>query len=295
MVGMTPLGRVQAALEAHGCRRNGRAWLCPAHDDSTPSLSLAEGQDGRALLNCHAGCTFEAILAALKLDQADLRPDQQAEEWTPFGPAVATYTYHDAKGRMVHGKCRTADKRFAQWRPDPSKRHGRAWALKGVTTVLYRLPAVLEAIERGERIYICEGEKDADAVAATGAVATTNPEGAGHGKWKQRYSTTLADAAVTIIVDDDEPGRERGREIAASLAEVGCRATLVRPAAGKDAYDHLAAGKTLDELLPLDDEPAAEAPRVKVGRDDGAAILDEVAATYRRYLAFASDHQPVAL
>jgi putative DNA primase/helicase len=237
---MTPLQRVQVALEAAGCRRNGRAWLCPAHDDSTPSLSLAEGQDGRPLLNCHAGCAYAAILAALKLDPADLRPDQRAdEEWTPSGPAVATYTYHDAKGRVVHGKCRTADKRFSQWRPDPAQRSGRAWSLKGVTTVLYRLPAVLEAIERGERVYVCEGEKDADAVTAAGGVATTNTEGAGPGKWKQRYSKTLADAVVVIIADDDESGRTRGREIAASLAEEGCHATLTRPAAGKDAYDHL--------------------------------------------------------
>ena len=29
---------------------------CPAHDDRNPSLSIAEGDDGKTLLNCHAGC-----------------------------------------------------------------------------------------------------------------------------------------------------------------------------------------------------------------------------------------------
>jgi hypothetical protein len=32
-------------------------------------------------------------------------------------------------------------------------------------------------------IFICEGEKDADNVAALGLIATTNSEGAGKGKW----------------------------------------------------------------------------------------------------------------
>lgn len=39
---------------------------CPAHDDQTPSLSLADGADGRLLLRCHAGCGFGNVLAALR-------------------------------------------------------------------------------------------------------------------------------------------------------------------------------------------------------------------------------------
>lgn len=41
--------------------------LCPAHANTrTPSLSIADGDGGRLLLHCHAGCTFTAILDALK-------------------------------------------------------------------------------------------------------------------------------------------------------------------------------------------------------------------------------------
>ncbi|UNE55571.1 DUF7146 domain-containing protein [Bartonella machadoae] len=39
---------------------------CPAHDDRSPSLALANGNDGRLLLYCYAGCSFREILQALK-------------------------------------------------------------------------------------------------------------------------------------------------------------------------------------------------------------------------------------
>ncbi|UNF37815.1 toprim domain-containing protein [Bartonella krasnovii] len=39
---------------------------CPAHDDQLPSLSLANGHDGRLLLICYAGCSFREIIQALR-------------------------------------------------------------------------------------------------------------------------------------------------------------------------------------------------------------------------------------
>jgi putative DNA primase/helicase len=38
---------------------------CPAHDDRTASLSVREGEGGRLLLKCFAGCPYGAILDAL--------------------------------------------------------------------------------------------------------------------------------------------------------------------------------------------------------------------------------------
>ncbi len=39
---------------------------CPCHDDRTPSLSIADGQDGNLLLYCHAGCSFRNIVNAFR-------------------------------------------------------------------------------------------------------------------------------------------------------------------------------------------------------------------------------------
>ena len=49
-------------------------WMarCPAHNDSSPSLSIAEGEDGRVLVLCRAGCETNGILAALRLTVRDL-------------------------------------------------------------------------------------------------------------------------------------------------------------------------------------------------------------------------------
>src|SRR5271165_459983 len=54
--------------------RNGRGATscCPAHDDRIPSLSICEGGNGRILLKCFAGCSPEAIVAALGLKMSDL-------------------------------------------------------------------------------------------------------------------------------------------------------------------------------------------------------------------------------
>ena len=38
---------------------------CPAHDDTIPSLHVTDG-DGRVLVHCHAGCTQDAVLDALR-------------------------------------------------------------------------------------------------------------------------------------------------------------------------------------------------------------------------------------
>jgi hypothetical protein len=67
-----PVSELLARLEK--VKAKGESWtaLCPAHDDSNPSLSVSTGEDGRALVNCHAGCTAEQIVAAVEMEMKDL-------------------------------------------------------------------------------------------------------------------------------------------------------------------------------------------------------------------------------
>ena len=69
---MRPVEKVLDRLE--GTRRFNGSWkaLCPAHEDREPSLSVTEGDDGRVLVKCFAGCDTENVVAALGLEMSDL-------------------------------------------------------------------------------------------------------------------------------------------------------------------------------------------------------------------------------
>jgi hypothetical protein len=72
-------------------------------------------------------------------------------------------------------------------------------------------------------------------------------------KRRSEYTQQLAGAAQLIIVaDNDEPGVAHAAEVAANVGSAGIPHRLVAPAIGKDAYDHLAAGRTLEQLVPVE-------------------------------------------
>ena len=114
-------------------KKTGRGWMvcCPAHDDRTPSLSLADGKDG-VLYYCFGGCQQKDVRAALEdrlgvSSSTYVRPERSQtprkpveEEWEvcrhvpdhaeisrddfwhfEHGLPVRTWTYHDATGRVA--------------------------------------------------------------------------------------------------------------------------------------------------------------------------------------------------
>lgn len=61
----------------HKVRKNGKDYIacCPAHDDKSPSLAIAEKEDGRVLLHCFAGCSANDVLGAVGLELKDVMPE----------------------------------------------------------------------------------------------------------------------------------------------------------------------------------------------------------------------------
>lgn len=227
---------------------------CPAHDDNMASLSVGPGTEQPVIFKCHAQCEAEDIVSASGMTWADVcEPiDTSAtdNEWTPRGPASHVYSYQDEYGTELFQTLRIplagGGKTFMQRHRDGDR---WAWNLQEVRRVLYRLPHLIEAAKEGRDIWIVEGEKDVHRAEADGKVATTSPMGAG--KWDESYGRFLAGSFVTIVSDNDEPGRKHARMVADDLvANHSCDVRIVETPLEKckDYTDHRQHGGT-DEMF----------------------------------------------
>lgn len=85
----SPIDIALARLE--GVTHAGKSYraLCPAHGDKTPSLSIKEGDDGRVLLHCFAGCGIGEIVAAMGLRMSDLFVCSTSKQHVPKIPGAS--------------------------------------------------------------------------------------------------------------------------------------------------------------------------------------------------------------
>ncbi|REK17367.1 MAG: DUF3987 domain-containing protein [Planctomycetota bacterium] len=229
---------------------NGWSACCPTHDDTKPSLSIKEGDDGRALVHCHAGCEPKAICEALGLSLADLMPNAdngvnvngngQTAKKTPIpltskpagktfatpdaaikelekrhGPMSKLWTYHNAKnepvGVVVRWELPDGGKEIR-----PVRLHGEGWQIGGMPEPrpLYGLPDLAGA----NRVYVCEGEKAADALRSIGLTATTSAHGAQSADktdWEP-----LEGKEVIVLPDNDPAGRKYADTVAGILGKL---------------------------------------------------------------------------
>lgn len=268
MSAATAFERVTAALVAHGAqppRTANGAWCCPAHADRSPSLSVTQTGD-KVVLHCHAGCSANAVVEALGLTLGDLFDEERARSDRPT--IVAAYDYMDADGQLLYQVVRFDPKGFRQRRPDGNG--GWIWNLQGVPRVPYRLPELLEAGGEGRRVFVVEGEKDAEALRRAGEAATCNAGGAG--KWDPRWARYFIDANVVVVADKDTPGYRHAKDVRDSLAPVAASVTVMQAAVGKDCADHLGGGRDVAELEPIT-EQLDELAGVEVGA--AAGVVDD--------------------
>jgi AAA domain len=194
-------------------QREGHGWrcLCPCHDDHDPSLSIVE-RNGKLLVTCRAGCDQAMVVDELK--RRGLWMNGHASKLE----IVAEYSYDDEDGRLLFQVCRLYPKTFRQRRPDGVG--GWIWNTESVRRVPYRLPELIAAARKANgqavRVYITEGEKDADRLKAKwGLLATTNPGGCG--KWHSGYDRYFSGFDVIVIPDNDDAGRAHAQTVAANL------------------------------------------------------------------------------
>jgi putative DNA primase/helicase len=235
------LGNARREADGYRC-------CCPLadehiHGDAHASLTIVE-RGGKLLVRCQSRHADEQDRVIAALRERGLWPTDDGK-----GRQIAAYDYRDESGALLFQVVRLESKDFRQRRPNGTG--GWIWKLGDTRRVLYRLPELLAA-DRNETVWIVEGEKDADALAALGLVATTNPGGAG--KWRNEYNEHLGGRSIVILPDNDATGEGHARHVARELFHVSSSARIVRlpnlPEKG-DLSDWLAAGGSRDALLGL--------------------------------------------
>ena len=193
----------------------GGQWMCrcPAHDDARASLSIGVGKDGKILVYDQAGCRTEDVLGAVGLTTKDLFPEREKEVTRPSqapalsGKIEAEYLYTTDLKKV---KVRQPDGgKFCYWQCLQGGRwmNGR----NGVNPPLYTGGKDLE-----KAVFMVEGEKDVETLLCVGYSAATLPDGASS-KWRIDYSEMLRGRDVTIIQDNDEPGKKYAQTVANKL------------------------------------------------------------------------------
>jgi hypothetical protein len=236
----------------------------------------------------HPGSPKDPRKATGTTNGTDAGPGPQGDEPASYDPFAvdlaelrksASYTYEDEDGQKLfqvrkkvpgdHGK----PKSFSQFRWT-----GTRWVagLNGTRPVLFRLPQVLEAVEVGATIHLAEGERDVLSLVEAGEVATCNPAGAG--KWRPEFSEVLRGADVVVHMDNDEAGRLHARQVHDSLSGVARSVRIVRAATGKDITDHLKAGRSLADEVPVEAAalPLVPAAKAKAGAAETTVHVPKV-------------------
>jgi len=226
-------------------KRNGERHVlahCPAHDDSTPSLSLSESPDGTLLWHCHAGCPQDAVQRELErlagVQPATARPipprrrgrtqqqavSSDARARTPLGVRAQSTLAEYARAKGLDAErlrawgltdlqaggieipYRNADGEIAciRYRLALEGENRFRWR-QGDTPILYGLWR-LDEWAGSDTLYLCEGETDALSLWHAGLPALGIP---GATAWRERWWREVeAFPRIVAIPDADQAGSQ---------------------------------------------------------------------------------------
>ena len=243
---MRPVDLVLERLEQVKERGEGYQALCPAHDDQDPSLSISEGEDGRALLKCFVGCETEEIVAALGLEMKDLFERRNGHKKIFFStPPKTTATlppcnlenYAEAKGLPVEF-LQMQGLRDQKYQGRPAVRISYRGVDGSEEAVRYRIALEkteeaderfrwrmgskvrpyglwrLKGIRKADYAVLVEGESDAQTLWYHGIAALGIP---GASNWKPEFADYLEGVErIYVVVEPDQGGDVLRAKLSAS-------------------------------------------------------------------------------
>ena len=258
--------------------------------DRTPSLCIRDGDNGSLIMHCHANCDYQDVRrAAAELgwigrtegkDGAARKPKQPAPDtsgsisdllqrgWQP-----TIYPYEGEDGVTAYERLRLElfDSTGIRIKKTFRQRHydqdGNVIEnMHGVSPLPYRLLDIMG--DTGAVIWLVEGEKDADALAAIGMTATSVS------KWTDEIIEHFRGRDVVVVPDNDDPGARHAANAEAALLPLVKSLRIARPpvldssrAVGWDMADFLEMGGNI-----------ADVPAVLVvpAQNDGPIWLDQI-------------------
>jgi len=303
------MSRAEKLAEALGAKKVGTGWQakCPAHDDQTPSLAIAEGNNGVPLVYCRAGCSQESVISALRdknlwhphAMNGKHRPagtpivpipsDAPSFDWKhpKFGAPVATWTYYTKDGGRHHIRARcdylnAKGKKSKAVLPISYCKVGvdeSTWAAKEPAGP-FPLYGVLDLFTRPNApVLVVEGEKTAEAgkLLLPEYVLLTSAGGAG-ASHKSDWSV-LSRRNVAIWPDADEVGAKYAISVAghargAGATSVGIVELPASLPSGWDLADPLPDKLNYQEILATARSPS-EVPGLIRYRDAGKQVFPD--------------------
>lgn len=248
--------------------------VCPKHGGHG-LLFFEDRSSGRIVVECKAGCEYSEV--ADELRKLGLRLWGDNEEYVyhdPDGTAKFIKVKYRRKsdGKKSHFyKCfggnnvpsnHNSEKKGTRGADGKCKRCGQ-----GRPHLLYRLPELMQGIDRGAEVWLCEGEKDSESVlrmkGSRDIVVTTTMNGVDD--WDTEYRDTLVGASSIVIVAHNDtrkltnknPGMSGAWSRYVSLCDF-LNVRVVRTAEGNDAFDHEQNGHDLSDFVEVSPEELAK-------------------------------------
>jgi putative DNA primase/helicase len=265
----------EVARALGGAKCHGAEWdaRCPAHNDANPSLSLRDGDDGKILFRCHAGCSQQQVFDALRArgllerrsNGQDHHPRAKPEtaldngkddDWRSiFPPPVEAhepaellntlghdtlYPYYNQDGRIgayvARYEARNGKRKWFQPVSYGVLGGVASWYRKAITNnrPLYHLDQL--AARPDAMVLVCEGEKSADAAAEPFPACVCTTWQGGTGAVAKTDWSPLANRPAIIWPDNDATGRKAAAAIHRMLPHASVLRVDDLPPGG-DAYD----------------------------------------------------------
>lgn len=245
----TSLSALLAGLKARHSGPNSWSALCPSHEDRNPSLSISNN-DGKILVCCHAGCTQESVINALKemglwsshknkMKPAQNEPSPPPKMGKTFSSleeiidflgkgkeqAESTIYHYPGDWGVIRIDFAKNGEKKKLIRPFHSVHGGFGLGDPPGPRSLYSTRNM--TVGKDDTVYVVEGEKCVDAMGQMGLPAVTSAHGsksASKSDW-----TPLKGRNINIIPDNDGPGLMYAEEVRTILENLECYIQIINP------------------------------------------------------------------